>query len=519
MIPGKQYTPDDLVAILSRRKWLLIVPTVLAAVATLAFTRTLPNEYRSETIIMVQPPRVRQDLVKSSVNSSSADRIQTITQQILSRTRLEAIITDLNLYATERRTALMEDVIEKMRTDVDVQVIRGDAFRVAYDSDSPITAMKVTERLGRLFIDENLRDREMLAEGTSQFLESQLEDARRRLVDQEKKLEQYRRLHAGEMPSQQESNLTAISNLHMQAQQLAESEARDRDRLQLIERQLADLTTPEAINDDAVVDASAGTVRGGTTAQQLAAARAVLSQLQLRLTPEHPDIVRMKRVIRDLEKKADADAAEAPVSPEATRPKTPAEAARRARVRQLQEDADGLRKAIAEKADEQKRLIASANGYQAHADAAPTRETELIELMRDYDTIQKMYTGLLSKNEESKLAVNLETRQIGEQFRILDPARVPEKPFSPNRLRLNSAGTAIGLLLGAGLIMFLEWRDTTLKSDHDVKLALSLPVLALVPFMHTARDLRRARLRKWALGIAGVASVGLAIAAYWVFKV
>lgn len=519
MIPGKKYTPEDVLAILWNRKWLLVLPTLVAALGAFAYTRTLPNRYKSQTIIMVQPPRVRPDLVRSSVNSNPSDRIQTITQQIMSRTRLEAIITDLNLYQEERRTGLMEDVIERMRDDVDVAVVRGDAFRIAYESSSPITAMKVTERLGRLFIDENLRDREMLAEGTSQFLGSQLDDARRRLVEQEKKLEQYRRLHSGELPSQQQSNLTALSNLQMQVQSLIDSMAHDRDRLQFIERQMTELSSPEAIAEDAVVDASGGTVKGGTTAQQLAAARSALSQLELRLKPEHPDIARMKRIIRDLEKRADAEAAEAPVSPDAAKPRTPTELARRARMRQLQEDADAVRKMIAGKEVEEKRLRQVAASYQARAEAAPTRETELIELTRDYDTIQKLYTNLLSKNEESKLAVNLETRQIGEQFRILDAARVPERPFTPNRRQLNAVGAALGFGLGLAVVLLLEWRDTTLKTDDDVKAALLLPVLALVPVMRSAEEQRRDRRRTVALGAAMAAVVlVVAAAAFWTLR-
>ena len=373
MIPGKTYTPDDVLAILWRRRWFLVIPTVLAGLGAFAYTRTLPDRYKSQTTIMVQPPRVRPDLVRSSVNSNPADRIQTITQQILSRTRLEGIITDLNLYQKDRRDGLMEDVIEKMRADVDVQVVRGDAFRVGYQSDAAVTAMKVTERLGRLFIDENLRDREMLAEGTSQFLESQLDDARRRLVEQEKKLEAYRRAHAGELPSQQQSNLTALSNLQMQSQQLVDSEARDRDRLHYIEAQIADLTSPEALQEDSVVDAAGGTVKGGTTAQQLAAARNALAQMELRLKPEHPDIARMKRIIRDLEKRADAEAADAPVSPEAAKPRTPAEVVRRSRLKQLQEESESIRKSIDEKEEEQKRLhaasgtVSGARGRRADA--------------------------------------------------------------------------------------------------------------------------------------------------------
>jgi polysaccharide chain length determinant protein (PEP-CTERM system associated) len=394
---------------------------------------------------------------------------------------------------------------------------------VSYESNLPVTAMKVTERLARLFIDENLRDREMLAEGTSQFLGSQVEDARRRLVEQEKKLEAYRRKHAGELPSQLESNLTAINSMQGQLRAVADSLSRDRDRLQLIERQLTELNTPDSAAAS-VVDTTGATVAavvGGSTQQQLVAARESLAKLALRLKPEHPDIAHMNRTIRDLEAKLAEEALAAPLSPEAQQPLTRGERNRLKLIRQLEEDATLLRSTIAEKEADQKRMRDPAAVYQKRADAAPTRETELIELTRDYDTLQKLYTNLLGKNEESKLAVNLETRQIGEQFRILDPARVPMRPFSPNRLQLNSLGSALGLALGLGLVLLLEWRDTSLKNDDDVRIALWVPVLALVPMMRTPAEIRRAR--RWRVALAGASAVVLVAAvaatAWWILAV
>jgi polysaccharide chain length determinant protein (PEP-CTERM system associated) len=409
----------------------------------------------------------------------------------------------------------MEDVVELMRRDVSVTVVRGDAFRVSYVSASPIMAMRVAERLARLFIDENLREREMVAQGTSQFLGSQLEDARRRLVEQEKKLEAYRRAHAGELPSQQSSNLTALNNVQMQIQTLVETRARDRDGLQLIQRQIADLESSDA-SAAPVVDGT-GAIVGGSTEQQLAAVRTTLAQLELRLKPEHPDIGRMKRMVRDLEKRAEQEALESPVSGGA--PKTPAELARRNRARQLQLDADSLTKTIAYKDAEELRLRQMAASYQSRAEAAPARETELIELTRDYDTLHQLYTSLLSKSEESKLAVNLESRQIGEQFRVLDAARVPERPFSPNRLRLNGIGTLAGVAIGLGFIFLLEWRDTSLKSDNDVRIVTGLPVLAYVPVLVTRTDRAKAHRRRLAASAAVAAIMVVAVAAaYWVLR-
>src|SRR4029077_3840008 len=195
-----------------------------------AWTWHLKDVYRSDTLIMVVPQRVPESVVRSAQTTSVADRLQAITQQILSRTRLERIIEDLNLYADARKTQIMEDIVEAMRGDIEVQPVKGDAFRVSFSSRDPRMAMRVTERLASLFIDESLRDREVLAEGTNQFLESQLEDARRQLIDNEKKLENYRREHAGQLPNQLDANMQGLHNTEMQLQAIADSLARDRER-------------------------------------------------------------------------------------------------------------------------------------------------------------------------------------------------------------------------------------------------------------------------------------------------
>ena len=520
MTPGKKYTIDDLLTILWRRKWLILIPLFVGLVAGWAYARGLPDRYMSETLILMVPPRLREELVRSTAQSRMGERVQTISQQIMSRTRLETIINDLDLYRDARRTGIMEDIVERMRKDVTVQVVRGDAFRVSYVSDRPDTAMKVAERLARLFIDENLRDRELMAQGTSQFLTSQLEDARRRLVEHEKRLEDYRRKHAGELPSQQQSNLAALNNAQMQVQNLIDSTSRDRDRLQLLERMIADATAPGAAPEP-VVEVG-GSMTGGTAAQQLAAAQASLRAMELRLKPEHPDIIRAKRTIEELERKAEAEALEAPLAtdPAPVRPRNPVELARLNRLQQMEDEAARLRSTIQQKGGEEKRLRDLIALYQARAEASPTRETELIELTRDYDTLQRLYASLMAKNEDSKLAANMESRQIGEQFRILDPARVPEKPFSPNRPRMHAIGAIGGLVLGVGLIFLLEYRDTSLKTDEDVMGALALPVLALVPVIPTAEDRRKRRKRRLAVGLASAAGVVLAagMMAAWILR-
>jgi len=516
VIPGKKYTPEDLVDIAWRRKWLIVVPFVVVAIATAVVTQLTPNLYRSETVILVVPQRIPESYVRSTVTNRIEDRLQTIGQQILSRTRLERVILDFNLYADARRAAVMENVVEMMRRDITVEIVKGDAFKVSYVSSDPQAAMKVTDRLASLFIDENRRDREVLADGTNQFLESQLEDARRRLAEQEKKVEEYRRRFAGELPSQVDSNLHVVQNTQLQLQGLSESIDRDRDRRLVLERSLADLTAvePAATSGD-LASAPKIMLPLSDAPDEVEIARRKVAELRARLTPQHPDVIRATRALEELEAKtppapvATTPSAAAPAPPPVARPRSSADIARAARVQNLQVELQTLDRQIATKEAEQRQLRTDMQTYQARIEAAPTRESELIELTRDYTTLQQVYTNLLSKREDSKVAANLERRQAGEQFRVLDPARLPERPFSPNRMRMNLLGAVAGLGFGLGLAALLEYRDTTLRTDDDVLMTVSLPVLAMIPMMVTTADRRRQMRNRWLA--AAVAAAGLAV--------
>ncbi len=373
----------------------------------------------------------------------------------------------------------MEDVVERMRANIQVQIVKGDAFRVSYVADTPVIAQKVTERLSSLFIEENLRDREVLAEATNEFLETQLADARRRLVEQEKQLEQYRVQHAGQLPSQLQSNLQGVQNLQMQVQGLVDSTNRDRDRRLVLERMVIELDSRprEASPPPNAADAS----DGRSPAEQLEALRQSLAAMEVRLRAQHPDVIRTKRLIRELEEgiAAKANGPAAPAQRAVQRPP-----ARRRQRRRSNRSEPRFRHSIC-------RLPTKSSGAGRSSSRSPVttlasrrvpaRESELASLTRDYETLQKVYTDLLSKREQSKVAANLERRQIGEQFSVLDPARLPEKPFSPNRPLFLLIGLVAGLALGGGLAGWLEYRDTSLRSDADVSATLALPVLARVP--------------------------------------
>ena len=396
--------------------------------------------------------------MQSTVTLGIEDRIKSITQQIMSRTQLETVVNDFGLYPDARKQLPMEDVVGLLRKDIastlSVRTFAG-GLSHQFTYDDPQTAPKVTERLASLFIEENLRDRGALADATSDFLGTQLAEARTRLEAHEQKLKEFRERYSGRLPTQMESNLQALqrtadagavvgrrvgAGTGLQAHCGAPvCRPRGRGRGP---RPTSASRDPGAAATSTDPTAIAGT---GSTAQRLEAARTALAQLELRLKPEHPDIVRTKRVIRDLEVKLEAEASAAP-APNKPGPRivSPEEAARRNRLRDMRAEIDSLERSIRLRESEEASLRGQISDYQRRVEAVPGLESEWIALTRDYDTLQGRYRELLSKSEQSKVSANLERRQIGEQFRLLDPPGCPRVPTSPNRLRINLMGVGLG---------------------------------------------------------------------------
>jgi polysaccharide chain length determinant protein (PEP-CTERM system associated) len=508
VIPGKQYTFDTLLEVATRRKWLIILPALVIALIASAVIYFLPNRYRSETLILVVPQRVPESYVKSTVTARIEDRLQAISQQILSRTKLEQVVSDFGLYKKERADGkLMEDIVERMRDrDISIGVVKGDAFRVAFAAEDPRIAMRVTERLGSLFIDESLRDREVLAQGTSEFLATQLDEARRQLEQVETRLQDYQRTHNGELPGQMEANLQGQHNAEMALQTLGESLNRDRERRIALERQVADVL--EAPDEKPALPAPKVDM-AQTLVNELSTAEQALLALEVKLKPEHPDVKKQRRAVEELRARVEASKLDATI---AARPTVVAmmDYAKRKRLTDARAELDNLDRQIQGKLAEESRLQGLVGMYQSRIEATPVRESELASLTRDYETLQAQYRGLLQKKEESEISANLEKRQIGEQFKILDPARVPEKPVSPNRPVLYLIAVLGALGVAIGLTATAEYFDRTLRTEADVRAALNLMVLATVPQMREPRRTSWWRPRRVAAA-AGAVAITLAI--------
>jgi len=303
----------------------------------------------------------------------------------------------------------------------------------------------------------------------------------------------------------------------MQFQAVLNQLAIDQDRKRVIERDLAETQTAVELFPPEPVAPSPTSPVLGTAAQRLQAARQRLAGYYAqKWTDEHPTVKATKKEIERLEREADAEALKQPVGRPPQKAMTPAQFAQQKKLDALHDDLDAVNRRIDASQREEKRLRALNDTYQFRADMAPTRASELVELTRDYATQQGMYTSLLAKREESKIAANLEARQIGEQFKLLDPARFPEKPFKPNRVVINLVGIAAGFALGLLLIAWLEYRDTSFKTDDELASLLTLPVLAVVPLMQSNEDRQRLTRRKLMMGV-GLGSTVLGCLAVLVY--
>jgi len=489
-----------------RRKWLILLPTVLCVAAAGYVAVTMPPLYQSETTILVEPQQIPENYVQSTVTGSVKDRLNVISQQILSRTRLESVIEQFDLYPGMRRDRSMDEVIHAMREHIKVDVTPGSshsrdeaaaAFKLAFTHGNPEVAQQVTMKLASMYIVENLKIRENLARETRSFLDKQLADMEEQLRTVEDSIRVFKQQHMGELPEQLETNLRTMEQLQVQRSSVQES-LRDAEARQMaLEQQLAE--TPRVLLGEE--SNREGLVR------QIELRKQELASLMTRYTEQYPDVIRRKNEIRELQKQLLGQETEedrrARGGEGASSPLNPLYQRLKNRVTENQEDTRGLRESL-------RQIDAKMKDLESRLASVPQREQELMSLTRDYETIKQSYDSLMERKISAAIAESLESRQKSEQFRILDPANYPQKPVKPDRLAILLIGLAAGLGIGGGLSFLLEFLDRSYRRVEDIKRDVDLPVLAVVPVLSTARELRTRRIRRWVL--AGCALGGLLLA-------
>jgi polysaccharide chain length determinant protein (PEP-CTERM system associated) len=481
---------------------LLIVTTWLAlAAAGVAVVYKWPATYAAEALILVDSQKIPDKFVASTVSTDLQDRIATISQQILSSTRLKKIIEQFNLYHEERKTLFEEDILEMMRKDYSISFVKGwvgnkpGAFRIGFRGTTPATVSQVANELASLYVSDNLKTREVQAEGTSDFLDNQLQEAKKQLDQLEATVTAYKIAHNGELPQQENALSGALSRLQVQLEANRDAINRAQDSKVMLESTLRALEA-NVVLLQSPVDPAFGSGeparnrdRGSTPSQKPSdVLQAQIDLLRVHYTADYPLLKRLEA--RLLQVKAREQESELGALPLVSGDKhAPASASEPAGLLQLKERLSDTRAKIVQaekeldyRQQEQQRISREMASTQTRMEKLPLREQEMAQITRDYEISKANYRSLLDKKTAAEMSTDMERRQKSERFTIVDPARVPEKPISPNRPLLYTLASLLSLVVGLAAGFGREYRHGVLLGEWE--LPGDLTVLGHLPVIH-----------------------------------
>lgn len=502
---------------LYRRRWCFLLILFGIWLTGWLFAWLLPAVYRSQSVILIEQQKVPEQYVTPNVSIDLQERLNSMTQTIMSRTRLERIIEELHLYSKERAHMSPEELVDRMRSDIRIDLVQAPgkreeltAFKISYSSADPRLAQQVTSQLTSLFIEENLRVREQQSESTTGFLQNQLDDAGKQLAQQEQSIRDFKDKYLGQLPGQMQSNVGILSGLQGRVE--AESDALNRAKQQDLYMQSL-LTQYKAVRES--VQQSNEVPLSDQVDREINTLKSQVADLSTRYTDRHPDLVKARRQLaaaEALKNKIDAEAqSNNSKAEELGTARTPAEVNAMTPIIQLESQIKANDRDIIYRQKIIDSLEAQIADYQRRLNETPVREQQLADLSRNYDQSRANYESLLAKKNQSELATNLEKRQQGEQLRVLDTPNLPAKPYSPDRLRYSFfalvAGFMFALLVSAGL----ETMDDRVHSERDLK-EFSAPLLAEIPSLPLPSEDAAQRVRnrfEWAAVAVIVLCIGL----------
>jgi polysaccharide biosynthesis transport protein len=508
---------SGLLEIVRRRRVLAVLPFLFVVTAALSMAVFLPSLWTARALVLVNRQAIPERYVTPTVQADIDARLLTLSQEILTAQRLTQIAQQYGLYRSARS---VDDLVDRMRKDIRIELVddrdrraresKSFLFTVAYTAANPVVAAHVANTLASLYIEENGRMREQQAAGTSEFLEGQLRDVRDKLQTQERAITAYKEKNLGELPEQKDVNLRTLERLQAQLQLAHENNRRATERRQMLTNSLGEIDTTVAMT--ATPSAAGPSVTpADTAAARLNLLRQELAMAQTKFSDKYPDVMQLKEQIRVLEAKVEAEKQAAAALPKAavgTTPRRPGRDLRvppeNAYVQSLMTQLDQATVEAKTSAEEINNINTQIGIYTRRLENTPKREQELAVLTRDYDTTRDLFKSLLAKRGEAGMASELEQRQKGENFRVIEPARLPERPAGPNRFRLLLVGLALALGASGAAVVLAEQVDTSFRRVDEVRSTLPMPVLSAIPRITTEHDRSRTvRQRRWATAAVG----------------
>jgi succinoglycan biosynthesis transport protein ExoP len=484
-----------------RYKWQMLIGTSACMLAFTVGVKKLPNEYEATTTILVDPQQVPEKYVSPAVTSDPSERLNTLTQEVLSRTRLQEIMSKFNLYSNLAGKIPQEELIQQMQDHIRIQVRQGSGpqlstFTISFQGSNPVTVAAVANELAASFIRWNINSREQQVEGTQAFLAEELQNAKKNLEEQENKLRVFKMSHLGETPDQTTGNLEAIAALRSSLQATIDSCSRLEQERVLLSR------LPESVV--AAGTPEAPLTKRGRLELEKQQVETEVQQLRAGHSDRYPDIVRLKRRLEDITGTLNS-----------LPPDVSAGGSTTAEVSAASVRLELLDKELKRVKGEQARIQSQIASYQAKVDAAPLREQQLVELTRNYDVSKQHYQTLLDKSFNIEMAASLEQKQKGERFTVLDPARVPERPVKPRRKLLLAFAALLALVLPCVFALSQEvWKNAiTTESELKSLVPAGVRIVGLIPKIETPAN-RRSDLR---MGLAAsLVTLLLFASAAWV---
>jgi polysaccharide chain length determinant protein (PEP-CTERM system associated) len=477
MLGHRSLNVEDYLGILKRRWWLIAIPAVVFAIVAYSVTYFIQPRYQSQTLVLIEQQQVPSEFVKSVVSEDLNSRLASMKEQILSRSSIQPIIEKYNLYADQKLS--MDGRIDLARASIGINLIQSDisrsgglpGFYISFEANDAHTAQLVCGEIRSLFVKQNLLSREATVKDTTQFLQSQLDEAKRTLDDQDAKLAAFQRTNYGRLPSDESNNVNLLGTLKSQLDSETQSIQTLEQNRSVMEALLAQ-------------QAPASTTSSGAVAQTPQVQQKELEDLEARETnllthdtPEHPDVKAVERQIADLRAKmAKAASAPAPAAPATSAPSRTDSIATQSIRAQLA----GNYLQIQNKNKEKDQTEAQIRMYESRVESTPQVQEEEKQLTRDTQTSQANYDQLSVKLTQSKMANDLEQRQQGETFKVVDDPNLPDSPTYPKKSVFASGGFAAGLALGLLFSALLEYKDTVLRSERDVWAFTQLPTLAVI---------------------------------------
>ncbi len=492
---------DYYVRLVIKKRWFIIIPFCLSMLMGIYFAITLPKIFSASNLILVVPKSVPDRYVPSVVVTDIQDRINTIRQQIMSRSNLERLISDLNLFAgPQNQSMYMIDKVEAIRKSTSIQVTQSrggiDSFTIEFMGRDPEKVMQVVNRLADSFINESVVIMEGEIIDTNQFLIDELSHLNKRLKEIEASIQEYRRNHMGALPEELSSNLATITRLQLQLSEKQENlrDARNRlvaldSRMSMMKSNTSDLLS--SLSDDVFLE----TTEFEEEDQQLSKLKEGLKALRTKYTENHPDVVRIKSMIATLEtQKAqeESEKEDKPVEPEPEQDLSASFAGTMDFGFGAQQDE--LKREIDRYIRDIDKIESQIEEYQSRVENTPQIKHELMALERVHANLQDQYNQFLQRKLESDIAVSMERKQKGQKFRVLDSARLPQKPVSPDVKKLLALCLFAGFAFGGGLIFALDYIDNTLRLPANIETSFGIPVLAILPKKLDRRDRIRYRI-------------------------